>query len=414
MCDSLVILPHCNAEKSTILAKNSDREPDEAQEVVHYKASNQKEGKLKCTYIEIPQASKTHEVFLSKPFQMWGAEMGVNEHGVAIANEAVFTKLKKQKTNTGLTGMDLLRLGLERATTAKNALEIIINLVEKHGQDACGGYRNKDFYYHNSFLIADTKSAYLLETAARSWAWKKIENFETISNQLNITDDCNEIKINDKLPWFNLFKKEKPLNFKSYYSDFFYTTLSRAKKRKVCSFSLVKKAGENISVENCFEILKTHHLPNNKFSPKKANTGDLCMHATNIINRSNTNGSMVSVIRKSGNHTVWFTATPHPCLAVYMPFYFGENMIDKINPSIENKEEALWWLAKKVQNWICKDYQKRKVLIVKDLESLQANFIETENKLFANNASRKEYYEFSEACFNRVLSFWKDKQKLIG
>lgn len=64
--------------------------------------------KLKCTYVEIDQADSTYAVVLSKPVWMWGAEMGSNENGVVIGNEAVFTKvnpdgLREKK----LLGMDL-------------------------------------------------------------------------------------------------------------------------------------------------------------------------------------------------------------------------------------------------------------------------------------------------------------------
>lgn len=66
---------------------------------------------LSCTYISIDQVSHTYSVILSKPAWMWGAEMGANEFGVCIGNEAVFTKhynpendLKKR-----LLGMDLVR-----------------------------------------------------------------------------------------------------------------------------------------------------------------------------------------------------------------------------------------------------------------------------------------------------------------
>jgi hypothetical protein len=84
---------------------------------------------LHCTYIDIPQVEHTCSVVLSKPFWMWGAEIGVNEHGLVIGNEAVFSKVPAPQ-DPALIGMDLLRLGLERAATAPQAVEIITALLE--------------------------------------------------------------------------------------------------------------------------------------------------------------------------------------------------------------------------------------------------------------------------------------------
>src|ERR1044072_4156136 len=138
MCDTLVAIPPYTADGAVWFAKNSDREPGEAQIVEHL--AHQKYSApttLRCTYIEIPQSSYTYEVLLSRPFWMWGAEMGTNEHGVAIGNEAVFTKIPYAKT--GLTGMDLLRLPLERASSAREALALIQELITEHGQGGgCG------------------------------------------------------------------------------------------------------------------------------------------------------------------------------------------------------------------------------------------------------------------------------------
>jgi hypothetical protein len=107
---------------------------------------------VKCTYIEIPDVDESHATLLSQPFWIWGAEMGTNEHGVTIGNEAVFTR-EPYERQPGLIGMDLLRLALERAATAKDAVSVITTLLEKYGQGGGCGHEDKKFTYHNSFIV---------------------------------------------------------------------------------------------------------------------------------------------------------------------------------------------------------------------------------------------------------------------
>ncbi|MCD6290726.1 MAG: peptidase U34, partial [Anaerolineae bacterium] len=85
MCDTLVAVGEATADGTVILAKNSDREPNEAQVLTYIPHMRHEPGDVvRCTYLEIPQVEETYAVLLSRPFWMWGSEMGVNEHGVAI------------------------------------------------------------------------------------------------------------------------------------------------------------------------------------------------------------------------------------------------------------------------------------------------------------------------------------------
>ena len=114
MCDTIVALGSATKDGTALFGKNSDREPDEVQNIKIYPRQQHRPGEVaQCTYQAIPQVAETARIMLCQPFWMFGAEMGANEYGVAIGNEALFTKEKPDAT--GLTGMDLLRLALSGA-----------------------------------------------------------------------------------------------------------------------------------------------------------------------------------------------------------------------------------------------------------------------------------------------------------
>src|SRR6476620_4239317 len=107
MCDTLVTV----TDDGVLLAKNSDRDPNEAQLLRwHPAADHDPSTTVRTTWSEVPQATRTHAVLLSQPWWMWGAEIGANEHGVVIGNEAVFTRRTGDDGSGVLLGMDLLRL----------------------------------------------------------------------------------------------------------------------------------------------------------------------------------------------------------------------------------------------------------------------------------------------------------------
>lgn len=113
--------------------------------------------------------------------------MGANEHGVVIGNEAVWTREPSLSEPKSLLGMDLVRLGLERGDTARDALGVITALLEEHGQGGPCAQDDPDFTYHNSYLIADKHEAWVLETSGRHWVAEKITSgVRNISNCLSI------------------------------------------------------------------------------------------------------------------------------------------------------------------------------------------------------------------------------------
>ena len=107
-CDTFVVLPPLTDSNFRIFGKNSDRPAKEVQEII-FVSNTHTIDQVQCTHIQIPQVSKTSRCILSKPAWCWGAEIGANEHGVCIGNEAVFSKFNYQSRESALTGLDIVR-----------------------------------------------------------------------------------------------------------------------------------------------------------------------------------------------------------------------------------------------------------------------------------------------------------------
>jgi secernin len=179
MCDTLCVV----GDGRTLFGKNSDRPRAEAQ-VLEAHAARPAGGTLRTTYLEIDDTG-AHALLGSRPAWMWGFEHGVNEHRVAIGNERVYTTADPKAVPPALTGMDLVRLGLERGATADEALDVITALIAAHGQGG-SGEEGTDEPYWSSFLVADPNGAWVLETSERTWVARRVDDGAAISNRVSL------------------------------------------------------------------------------------------------------------------------------------------------------------------------------------------------------------------------------------
>lgn len=348
MCDTIVALGPATRGGMTLFGKNSDREPDEVQNIVIFPRLRYKPGgTVKCTYISIPQVGETARVLLCQPFWMFGAEMGANEHGVVIGNEALFTREKADKI--GLTGMDLLRLALERSRSAREALDTITQLLETHGQGGNCGYRQK-FYYMNSFLIADSREAYVLETVRSWWAWKKISDVWSISNVISLGrdfDSASPALIGNavKKGWC---KSESAFDFGKCYSDPVITWAAAARVREQCSRNLLTQSKGPLTTADFMQILRDHGGKHD-FRPDKYG-GTVCMHAADkLIRRSQSVGSFVSNV-SADRQSYYVTGSANPCLSPFYPVFGAgtANPAGYLEGGAEYSEDAYWWQCEKL------------------------------------------------------------------
>lgn len=416
MCDTIVATGQATADGSVILAKNSDREANEAQILKYFGRRGWPEAsQLQCTYISIPQVRETNEILVSRPFWMWGCEMGANEHGLAIGNEAVFTREPYEKT--GLLGMDLIRLALERCRTAYEALMLTAELIERYGQGGNAGLRKK-LHYHNSFIFADKSEAYVLETANKHWVALKVNGVYSISNGLTIGEEFNysSKNIEDYARRKGYLKKGRNFNFRECFSDKFYTYFSRCRARQHRTSTLIQKRAGSITPETMFEILRDHGHDEYYPSPDRTDMGTVCMHASLWPTRPSQSVAAFVAHLRTALPVFWATGSSGICTSVFIPFYLAGKAIDYF-PDEESgtfTPESYWWLHEKIHRQAIFKWDYFKKSIAPKIKELENDILREESVIY--EIERVMTYPdtllgFSRGCVYRVLLKHREWEK---
>ncbi len=258
--------------------------------------------------------------------------------GVAIGNEALFTRdlaanitaaRAEERVPPGILGMELVRLGLERASSAEQALEVMSQLVEMHGQwgSGVGGKNPIEGAYDNSYLIADAREAWVLETSGRQWAARRITTGTyAISNQptLRTEFDRASASLREHAVAASWWPDGEPrLDFARAYTDP-RTPLQASHVRLQRSRQLLA-AADVVDEPLARSILRDHYedtfLDGPYFNAALPDLLTLCMHEHPAgFTWGNTASSAIFVLPSEPDrlpHLWWTPATP--CTGVYLP-----------------------------------------------------------------------------------------------
>lgn len=371
MCDTLGF----SAGNKRVFGKNSDRSPNEPQLLEYIPAAHRAESSLKATYITIPQVPQTHGILISRPSWMWGAEMGVNDCNVAIGNEALFTL--GLYGDDALTGMDLVRLALERSSTAEEALDTITELLEQYGQGGNCGY-DHHFEYDNAFFIMDEKNIYVLETCGKKWVYKEIES-GSISNCISIRSDGD------------VYSGSRH-NF-AIHADPFMTLGSGALTRRHITASGVKKAS---SVQDVMKILRSHLREfGNPFNASALTSP--CMHYGGLVG-DHTTASLI--VEFSPEKTViWATGCSTPCVSLYKPWLWGNDPVCPVFYENDAASKKYWYGMETFRRSLIG--KKLPVDYYVHMDGIQQSWLKKAEAI----TNRSEFSEFSRSCLREEEKF---------
>lgn len=345
MCDTLLATPRDSAGGSMLFGKNSDRQCNEAQLLEYVPRRQHTSGaQVACTYICVPQAPRTYAVLLSRPFWIWGAEMGANERGVVIGNEGVHAR-NGAPQEPALVGMDLLRLALERGGTAAEAAAVVTTLLERHGQGGNCGHLIPS-YYNNAFMIADSHEAYVLETVGRDWMIERVHGVRAISNAYSIErPERRSVRFEALLAQLGS-SDDSALNCAQAIADPNREHIGNAGARRACGTSMLRARQGQLKARDLMSILRSHGHGDrlqSEWDEDCFSRRTLCMHAAADGRPGQTTGSMVSELtRERAVH--WVTGTSAPCISIFKPVLLGVSLPEQ-GPAPTDKFDArtLWW-----------------------------------------------------------------------
>ncbi len=390
MCDTFVALPSSTRDKNVLFAKSADCEVNEANAIVRIPRKKHVKGEaVRVTHLVIPQAQETYEIFLTKAFWTYGCEIGINEYGLAMGEEAVFTTEMAEEKD-GLIGPDLMRLGLERARNCQEAIEIMTALLEKYGQGGSAELKGNS-HFDSSYIMSDTSEAYIMETAGRKWAVKKVEDFDSISNMLGVTTNwttCSVMSDAEKTDWAKSFALEE-----------IPPTLGSPDRQSI-TYESLKKAKGQITAPTMFEIMRHH---GDGYHPATAEAHrNICIHAGPQENRWwQADGVMVTDVGVHGV-LIWVTGTSGNCISIFKPVFMG---IDLPNigptPTEHFDPRSLWWKHELLHRRAMADFDNLVPDIRKDFSVLEKEFV-TESES-VKKGTLEEKRDFMEYCFHRSM-----------
>jgi secernin len=362
-CDSLVALADVTADGGVLFAKNSDRvPPTECQPLVQVARQRHAPGtRLRCQYLDIAQVRETACAIGSRPFWLWGFEHGLNEHGVAIGNHTVFTK--DELGGPGLIGMDLVRLGLERGTSASHAVEVLTALIERHGQGG-SGYMDKDWPYHNSFMIADRTTAFLLETSDRRWAVRRVRVLGSASNHLSIGEDWDALAPGTVAHavargWWRADDPRR-FDFAAAFRDASVAPAFISSGRLARTCELLERARGRVTPASLWAALRDHYESGPTYRPGRSwddpRSYSICQHVPAI---GTTTASVVARLGPSDEPLVYWGSLGSPCVGVFLPYY-----VEGVVPAVlarggaSPSADAPWWQFHQLLGQVARDFER--------------------------------------------------------
>lgn len=349
MCDTFALSEKNFRMRKNFFLKVSDRLLGEAQPLRFFPAEKHVQGeKIQTSSIVLDQVESTYGFLGCHSQWGWGVGMGINECGLAVGNNAEGSRTDPEpETNVGLVGADLVRLALERAATAREALDVITTMIETYGQNASTSVI-RPIIVDATFMLVDPKEIWLLETAGRRWVARQIKDFANFSNAYTIEDEfdlCSH-DLEEYAREKRWLRSDEKFNFSNTYQVPGESALARY--RKVHDF--IANAEAPLDINDMLRILRDHQegeIIEPRFGDFYGSFQHVCMHAQ-TANDSQTVATLMAWVDEDFGPVVRYVPSVS-CCSIAFPAYLKAK-IPAAMACAENvyNPESLFWTVERL------------------------------------------------------------------
>jgi secernin len=396
----------------TFLGFNGHRPPGERQRLRKTPGRSFSLGeRVNLPSLDVPQVRQTATVLGWQPAGCWGYYFGVNEHQVALGCAHWESTLSSPQP--ALAGTDLVRLALERGRSARQAVDVLTGLVERHGQ----GLAQDDVSKDHLFLVADPHEALAVETAGSHWVYQQIREVRAVSDAGVIRQDWDRIA--PGLADLAIRRGAWPadgskLDFVGALCD--WPTGERSGLRRWGRATLLLEQQNGVIDLHCLRRLLADHYEGTRFevNPLDPEPGPspLCQHGPL---GEITAASLVARLAadEEGLPVLWYAAGP-PCLAVALPVFLDGDLPETLADS--EAADSVWARSREVVRRlrICPE----RWMLLRELNApLQAR-LDHEAEEFAHEAARwkkqgkqDQLRRFAGLFLEHALELWDHRTR---
>ena len=289
---------------------------------------------------EIPQVEKTFGFYWSQTYNPKGASFSdgfVNENGVVIVSNncsGIYDDDRMPLKDGGI-GYGIRRLMAERATSARHAVDIAIDLLGEYGYFADG----------RTYTIADAKEAWQIAIhQGNTWVARRVKDNEVVfipnnfmMDKVDATDKENVLVAPGMIERAIKNGRYKPAK-EGVYNDFNYRVAVAPAARRAADFNYMRNhigwkyiadlditdpekfpysvtPNKKFGVEEVKEVLRLHEEGMNEQDPNWS-------HSTSLgICRATTHESTVYELNDNPLLIAGYRALSRPCETPFIPFF---------------------------------------------------------------------------------------------